>query len=84
MTAERIDHAAAARQRIEWANKQQEAEGEFDFSVRDNAILAQAEATLALVEQTRIANLIALGGVSATSIGSAQSMADLVNEGMGW
>lgn len=61
---ERIDHALEAQKRIDWANAQQEEEGQFEFSVRDNAILAQAEATLALVEQQRIANLIALVALS--------------------
>lgn len=60
-TNERIDHAAEARKHIDWAHTQQEQDGEFEFSVRDNALIAQAEATLALVEQQRIANLIALG-----------------------
>lgn len=59
--SENIDHAAEAQKRIDWAHEQQGDEGQFDYSVRDNAILAQANATLALVEQQRIANLIALG-----------------------
>ena len=58
--SDRIDHAAEARQHIEWAHEQQGVDGEFEFSVRDNALIAQAEATLALVEQQRIANVIAL------------------------
>jgi len=57
---DRIDHAAEARKHIDWAHDQQGRDGEYDSSVRDNAILAQAAATLALVEQQRIANLIAL------------------------
>lgn len=57
---ERIDHAAEARMHIEWAHDQQARMGEFDESVQHNATLAVAEATLALVEQQRIANLIAL------------------------
>lgn len=70
MTNERTDHVAEARKCIAWAQDQQEREGEFDGSVRDNALLAQAEATLAiverqdrLIEQQRIANLIALAGL---------------------
>lgn len=55
----RIDHAAEARKHIEWAHEQQSAEGDTGNVVRDDALLAQAEATLALVEQQRIANLIA-------------------------
>lgn len=57
---ERIDHAAEAKKHIDWAHEQQKVEGEFDFTVRDNALIAQAEATLALVEQQRIANILAI------------------------
>lgn len=58
--SERIDHVAEARKHIDWAHEQQAEEGTFDESVQHNATLAVAEATLALVEQQRIANLIAL------------------------
>ena len=51
--SERIDHAAEAREWIDAAARHPGA--------TSTAILAQAEATLALVEQQRIANLIALG-----------------------
>ncbi|MAM53395.1 hypothetical protein [Microbacterium sp. UBA3394] len=57
----RIDHAAEARQHIEWAHERQSEEGITDRSVTDTALIAQAEATLALAEQQRIANVIALG-----------------------
>lgn len=57
---ERIDHAAEARQHIDWAHDQQAQEGDMGNVPRDNALLAQAHATLALVEQQRIANVIAL------------------------
>ena len=50
--SERIDHAAEAREWIDAAARHPGA--------ISTAILAQAEATLALVEQQRIANLIAL------------------------
>lgn len=56
---DRIDHVAEARKHIDWAHDQQEREGDMGNVPRDNALLAQAEATLALVEQQRIANLIA-------------------------
>lgn len=56
----RIDHARSAQDHIDWAHDQQAAEGSFEFSVRDNALIAQAHATLALAEQQRIANRIAL------------------------
>lgn len=54
------DHAANARQHIDWAHDTQAQEGTTDRSVTDTALLAVAEATLALVDQQRIANLIAL------------------------
>lgn len=54
------DHAANARQHIDWAHDTQAQEGTTDRSVTDLALLAVAEATLALVEQQRVANLIAL------------------------
>ena len=57
---DRIDHAAEARQHIDWAHEEQSVEGSWEYSVRDYALIAQAEATLALVEQQRIANLVAL------------------------
>lgn len=55
----RKDHAAEARMHIDWAHDQQTRTGEFDETVQHNATLAAAEATLALVEQQRIANVIA-------------------------
>lgn len=48
-----IDHAAEAQKHIDWAHEQQKVEGEFDFTVRDNALIAQAEATLALVDEVK-------------------------------
>lgn len=57
---DRIDHAAEARKHIEWAHDQQENEGDMGNVPRDNALLAQAEAILALVEQQRLANLLAV------------------------
>ena len=55
-----IDHAAEARKHIDWAHEEQSVEGSWEYSVRDYALIAQAEATLALVEQARIANLVGL------------------------
>jgi hypothetical protein len=55
----RPDHAAEAQKHIDAAHSQQSNDGEYEFSVRDNALIANAEATLALVEQQRIANIIA-------------------------
>lgn len=59
MITTRPDHGAEAQKHIDAAHRQQANDGEYEFSVRDNALLANAEATLALVEQQRIANLIA-------------------------
>lgn len=61
------DHKALAQKHIEWAHIQQSQDGEFPHTVRDNALLAQAEATLYLAEQQRIANLIALGHLDAAA-----------------
>lgn len=55
-----IDHVAEARRHIDRAHEQQAQKGGMGNDPRDEALLAQAEATLALVEQHRIANLIAL------------------------
>lgn len=60
---DRIDHAAEAQRHINWAHEQQEQEGDMGNVPRDNALLAQAEATLALVEQQRIANLLAMAAM---------------------
>lgn len=57
---DRIDHAAAARRHVEWAHEWQGDEGSTDATNIATVLLAQTHATLALVEQQRIANLIAL------------------------
>jgi len=57
--SERIDHEAEAREWIDAAARHPGAVS--------TAILAQAEATLALVEQQRIANAIALGRLQIAS-----------------
>ena len=54
--SKRIDHAAKASQCIAWAHEWQ-LEGSTETT---HALIAQTHATLALVEQQRIANLIAL------------------------
>ena len=59
--SERIDHAAEARQRIVWGEEWMERGGDTDVANMVMALHAQVHATLALVEQQRIANLIALG-----------------------
>lgn len=61
---DRIDHAAAARRHVEWAHEWQGDEGSTDATNIATVLLAQTHATLALVEQQRIANLIALAGAS--------------------
>ncbi|MDF2507276.1 MAG: hypothetical protein K0Q52_1135 [Microbacterium sp.] len=58
--SDRIDHAAEARRNIEGLHDYQSEAGMTEASMLTVAIEAQAHATLALVEQQRIANLIAL------------------------
>ncbi len=55
---ERIDHASKARKHLEYVGDFDEADSR-DWPLV-NAAVAQAHAALALVEQQRIANLIAL------------------------
>jgi hypothetical protein len=57
--SDRIDHAAEARRNIEGLHDYQSEAGTTEASLLTVAIEAQAHATLALVEQQRIANLIA-------------------------
>lgn len=91
MTTKRIDAVAEARKHIEGAHEQQVRDGEYGHSVRDNAILAQAEATLALVEQQRLANLIALWmgpdyaveALEASGEISYDRVRDAIREGLG-
>lgn len=63
--SEQIDHAAEAREWIDAAARHPGA--------ISTAILAQAEATLALVEQQRIANLIALSESGRTTVNGARA-----------
>ena len=58
--SDRINHAANSRRAIDTVRDWQEREGETDATMLAEVGIAQAEATLALVEQARIANLIAL------------------------
>ena len=57
---ERIDHAGGAMTHIKYVHEWQAEAGDMEETQLANAFIAQAEATLALVEQQRIANLIAL------------------------
>lgn len=59
--SERIDHAAIARERLHTAAQWLSSAGRSDLGQVANILAAQGHATLALVEQQRIANLIALG-----------------------
>lgn len=54
------DHTEEAHRHINWAHEWQEMEGDTPEANIANAHLAVAHATLALAEQQRIANLIAL------------------------
>lgn len=67
----RIDHAAKAQKRIQWINEWQEREGDTAETHLADAMVAQAEATLALVEQQRIASLVALAVEDLTFLGRA-------------
>lgn len=84
MSVERIDHAAEARRSDEMTPEQWVT---FSFETNDasnlyTAIQEQKHATLALVEQQRIANLIALAGLP-TREGPVSDYADeLRNEAL--
>lgn len=62
--ADRIDHAAESRKHIGWTHDWQEREGDTEEAGLATAVLAQAHATLALVEQQRLANRIALSSLT--------------------
>lgn len=66
-----MSHKDEAALHIEWAHSQQGRDGEFDFTVRDNALIANAEATLALVEAQEVANEIAGSQLAMTVLASA-------------
>lgn len=61
--SEWIDHAAIADSRLAAALPWLSSAGRSDLGQVANILAAQGHATLALVEQQRIANLIALAGV---------------------
>lgn len=54
-----IDHAAEARKHIDWVHEWQSEVGDTEETNLANALVAQTEATLALVEAQREANEIA-------------------------
>jgi len=58
MSARKIDHTAEAIRNIDGLHDYQSEEGMTDESMLTVAVEAQAHATLALVEQQRIANLL--------------------------
>jgi hypothetical protein len=83
---ERIDHAAQALRNINGLHDYQSEEGMSDASMLTVAIEAQAHATLALVEQQRIANRIALAvGIRKDVLlrGTATELSDWLHEGNG-
>ena len=67
----RIDHAAEARKRIVCGEERMEREGDTDVTNTVAALHAQVHATLALVEQQRIANLIALAAMDPDGLGQS-------------
>lgn len=78
----RIDHAAEASKHIDGVHEWQEHEGATDATLVASAILAQAEATLHLSEQQRIANLIALAESGRTTLQGARAALDTLYVGM--
>ena len=70
---ERIDHAGGAMTHIEYVHEWQGEAGDMEETQLANAFIAQAEATLALVEQQRIANLLAIA--CGTSEGAMSTVA---------
>ena len=70
--SKRTNHAAEAIQHIERAVRV--APGGYTAATENtHALIAQAEATLALVEQQRIANLIALAESGRTTVNGARA-----------
>ena len=70
--SDRIDHAVKAREALEilagiWGE---------DLAVDEALARAQVNATLAIVEQLRIGNLIALGGYGDSEAGTDQARSD--------
>lgn len=75
MSNERIDHAAEALELVQIAYSQQDLsdlDGE-PYTIAEATALAQAHAILALVEQQRIANLIALSESGRTTVNGART-----------
>ena len=66
-----IDHAAEARKRIVCGEEWMEREGGTDVTNTVAALHAQVHATLALAEQQRIANLIALAAMDPDGLGQS-------------
>ena len=79
---ERIDHAKKARRNIDGLHDYQAEEGMSDESMLTVAIEAQVHATLALVEQQRIANLIAYGQIDFKK-SDAWEVWEEIGEGLG-
>ena len=75
----RIDHAAEARKLVAWGEEWMGEEGSTDATNIASAMHAQTHATLALVEQQRIANIIKVGGhrVASLPVHQAPTLADL-------
>ena len=59
-----IDHFAEALKHIDWTHDWQEREGDTEEARLATTMLAQVHATLALAEQQKVANVIALAGLS--------------------
>ena len=72
-----VDHAAEARQHIEWTHDWQEREGDTSETGMATALIAQAHATLAVAEHLRIGNLLSIahGDTEGSTSRSARDMA---------
>lgn len=80
--SDRIDHAAKARTLIQWVREWQEDEGDTSETHLADALMAQAHATLALVEQQQLANLIELVKVAGREEDVHEEVAEVAYEAL--
>lgn len=85
------DHAAEARKHLEWVHEWQSYTGDTPETGLADALVAQAHATLALAEQQRISNLVALYTNPSADVATAMEASGVsfsglirqIKEGMG-
>ena len=80
---ERVDHAANSRRAIDTVHDWQGREGETDATMLAEVGIAQAEATLALVEQPKVANLTALLKETFASHQALEALSDIATARFG-